>query len=382
MDFALTEDQEGYRACVVKFARKELNARAAENDAAGTFPFEEWKKAAAEGLTALPVPQEYGGLGYDLVTSAAIMDAFGYACTDGGLVHAVASHLICAIQISLFGNEGQKRKYLPAMSRGECIGATAATEPGAGSDSGAIRTRAEKQEGAYLLNGTKMFISNGPVADAALVLAVTDPARKSLGRISCLIVDKGTEGFEQGRPLEKMGLRSLPNGELIFTDCRVPFENLLGNEGQGSLVFAESMEWERVLLSACQTGVMQRVLETSTAYARAREQFGQAIGKFQSISNKIADMRMNLELARPMLYRTAWLKDKGKRAALESSVTKLFVSESLKTACLEAVQIHGAYGYMREYPVERELRDSVAATVYSGASEVQRNIIARLTGCG
>jgi len=381
MDFALTEDQEGYRDCVMKFARKELNAHAAEYDAAGTFPREEWGKAAAEGLTALCIPQAYGGLGYDLVTTAAIMDAFGYACVDSGLVHAVGAHLISATTINLFGTEEQKRKYLPPMCRGEWIGATAATEPEAGSDSGAIRTRAEKCDGGFLINGNKMFISNGPVADVVLVLAVTDPTRKSLGRISCLIVDGNTEGFRRGKPLEKMGLRSLPTSELVFMDCRIPAGNVLGKEGQGSLIFGESMEWERVLLFACQAGMLQRVLENSATYAGQRVQFGQQIAKFQSVSNKIANMRVSMELARLAVYKTAWLKDRGKRAALESSITKLFVSESLKAACLDAVQIHGAYGFSREYPVERELRDSIAATIYSGSSEVQRNIISRLSGC-
>ncbi|MEI6516574.1 MAG: acyl-CoA dehydrogenase family protein, partial [bacterium] len=366
MDFSLTSDQQSYRDCIINFARKELNEHSRERDASGAFPSEEWRKAAGMGLMGLFFPEKYGGLGYDLQTSVVAMEALGYACTDSGLVHAIGSHLICGMQINLFGTDMQKGKYLPSMCRGELIGATAVTEPGAGSDSGGISTSALKCDGAYLLNGSKMFISNGPIADVVLVLAVTNPAQKSMGRISCLIVEKDTEGFLRCKPLEKMGLRSLQVGELVFTDCRVPAMSLLGKEGQGSLIFSESMEWERTLIFASEVGAMQRIFETSLTYARQRQQFGQSVSKFQSVSNKIADMKVNLELARLMVYKTAWLKDQGKRVALDAAITKLFVSESLKAACLDAVQIHGAYGYSCEYGIEKELRDSIAATIYSG----------------
>ena len=226
-----------------------------------------------------------------------------------------------------------------------------------------------------------MFVSNGPIADYVLVFAVTNPERKSLGRLSCFIVDRDTEGFQSGKPFEKMGLRTLQNSELILEACQVGPESVLGKEGQGGMIFSEGMACERVVFFAPHVGVMARVLETSCTYTRDRQQFGQSVATFQSVSNKLADMKVNLELARLILYKTASQKDAGERTQLESAICKLFVSESLKTTCLDAVQVHGAYGYMSEYDVERNLRDSIAASLYSGTSEIQRNIIAKLMGC-
>jgi alkylation response protein AidB-like acyl-CoA dehydrogenase len=243
-----------------------------------------------------------------------------------------------------------------------------------------MRARAEKQNGAYILNGAKLFITNGPIADVVVVFAVTDPDKKTLGGISCFIVEKEFEGFERCKPMEKMGLTTLQNGELVFKDCPVPQDRLLGKEGQGAIIFNESMELERSLLPATHLGTLERILETSVKYAKERSAFGQSIGKFQSVANKIAEMKVNLELGRLILYKAASLKAQGKRVTLEASIGKLFISESLKKACLDAVQIHGGYGYMTEYEVERDLRDSIAATIYSGTSELQLNIISRLIG--
>ncbi len=283
-------------------------------------------------------------------------------------------------RFNLFGSEALKRRFLPPLIRGEKIFAQAITEPGSGSDALAMRTRAEKEGSGYRLNGAKTFISNGPVADAIQVLAVTDPAVNRLGALSCLLLERDCPGLTCCPPLEKMGLTNLQNGELVFADCRVPAENLVGREGQGAILFNESMEWERCLLPAAHLGTLERVLETSIAYARERSAFGQPIGKFQAVAGKIVDMKIALELGQLMLYKAATLKDQRKRAAMESSIAKLHISEALKQACLDAVQIHGGYGYMREYEVERDLRDSIAATIYSGTSEMQQNIISRLIG--
>jgi alkylation response protein AidB-like acyl-CoA dehydrogenase len=243
-----------------------------------------------------------------------------------------------------------------------------------------MRTTAVKKEGGYVINGTKAMISNGPVTDRTLIYAVTDPTKKTLAKLSCLCVSKGDPGFSAGNPMEKMGLRTVTNGELVFTDCYVPASSLVGREGQGVMLFSEVVEWERVLTSACLLGQLERVLEECIRYAKEREAFGKPISDFQAVSHKIATMKMNVELGRLALYSAANLKNQRKYATLESSVAKLFISESLKHACLDAVQIRGGYGYMSEYEVERDLRDSIASTIYSGTSEMQASTIARLAG--
>ena len=237
----------------------------------------------------------------------------------------------------------------------------------------------EKDYG-YILNGTKTMISNGPVADRALIYAVTDPTKKTLSRISCFHVSKGDSGFSAGNPMEKMGLRTMANGELVCTDCYVPASAMVGRKGQEVMLFSEIVEWERVIVCAGLLGELERILEESVQYAKERQAFGQSIGTFQAISHKIAKMKLNVELGKLALYSAASLKNKRKRAALESSIMKFHISESLKQACLDAVQIRGGYGYMSEFDAERDLRDSIACTIYSGTSEMQANTIARLAG--
>jgi alkylation response protein AidB-like acyl-CoA dehydrogenase len=380
MDFSFSDEQLDLRDMVVKFARHELDYDLDEYDRLGTFPFEAWRKCADMQFLGLPFEQQYGGSGSDFLTATLVLNALGYACKDAGLVHAIATQVLCGLQIKLFGTDEQKQKYLPAVCRGEKIFAQAITEPDSGSDALSMRTRATRYEDGYRLNGTKMFITNGPIADVVIVFAVTDPDKKALGGISCCIVETGCSGFKQCSPIQKMGLSTLQNGELVFEDCPVPAKNLLGKEGQGGMIFNESMEWERSFLPAAHLGAMERVLEISISYAKERKAFGQSIGKFQSVSNKLVEMKMNLELGKLICWKAASLKDQNKRAALESSIGKLFISESLKQACIDAVQIHGGYGYTKEYPVERDLRDSIAATIYSGTSELQYNIISRWLG--
>lgn len=380
MDSSFSQEQQAFRKAVIDFARRELNPGIVERDRSSTFPHDLWEKCADMGLMALPFPKPFGGQGFDFVTTVAVFHALGYACKDSGLVHALVSHLLSGLQILLFGNDEQKARLLPDLASGKLIYAQAITEPGSGSDAFAMRTKAEKYADGYILNGTKTFISNGPVCDRALVFAVTDPLKRAFGGVSCFLVSRDDVGFSRGKGMEKMGLRTLANGELVFDDCRIPASSLIGREGQGAFLFSEMMEFERTLIPACLLGDLERVLEETIRYARDREAFGRPISDFQAISHKIATMKMNIELGSLAVYRAASLKSGGKRASLEASVAKLFISESLKQACLDAIQIRGGYGYMLEYETERDLRDSIASTIYSGTSEMQANIIARLAG--
>ncbi len=380
MDFAYSHEQLEMRKTLFAFARRELNPGIIERDRDSLFPRDLWQRCADMRLVAIPFPESEGGDGFDFTTAVTAFHALGYACKDSGLVHSLMTQMICGILIHLFASREQAARLLPDLISGRLIYAQAITESGSGSDAFAMRTSAAKHQDGYILNGSKTMISNGPVADRALVFAATDSARKTLGGFSCFLVSKGDAGFSQGRPLEKMGLRTLMNGELILTDCRVSTDALVGREGQGAILFNEVMEWERTLLPACLLGELERVLEESVQYAQSRNAFGQPIGSFQAVSHKIARMEMNAELGRLALYQAAALKSRRKRAALETSVAKLFISESLKQACLDAVQIRGGYGFMTEYEVERDLRDCIASTIYSGTSEMQLNIIARLAG--
>jgi alkylation response protein AidB-like acyl-CoA dehydrogenase len=380
MDFWPTDEQEALRDSIIRFARQELNEHVTERSRSGEFPRDSWRKCAEMQIMALPFPPEHGGADADFLTTTLSLNALGYACRDAGLVHAVTTQILCGIQILLFGSDEQKTRYLPPLCSGDEIFAQAISEPGSGSDAMAMRTRAVRNGDEFVLNGTKTFISNGPICDVAIVFAVTNPDVKALGGISCFIVEKDTAGFQRCPALEKMGLSTLQNGEFAIEDCSLPPSRLLGKEGQGAIIFHESMEWERTLLPAVHLGTLRRIVETSVQYARERQAFDQPIGRFQSVSNKVAEMKANLELGTLMVHKAAKLKDLRRRATLESSVCKLFVSESLKKACLDAIQIHGGYGYMTEYEIERDLRDSIASTIYSGTSELQMNIISKMAG--
>ncbi len=380
MDFELTAEQVEIRNATIQFAEKALNGDITENEKNNRFPVESWKKCAEFNLMALPFPEKYGGCGEDLLTTAVCIEALASSCKDNGLIHAVLTHIICGLQIMLFSSELQKENYLPHICSGTKIAAQAITEADAGSDMSAMRTNGVKDSNGYILNGTKLFISNGSIADFAIVYAVTDAKKIPLSRISCFIVDKEREGFQRSKPIEKMGLKTLQNCELIFENCIVPDDRLLGKKGQGMIMFTEMMEIERTLLFASHVGTLQRILSSCKDYAKLRRQFGNAISRYQLISSKIVKMKVNLELGRLMLYKAAWLKSKKKRASVESSILKLFISESLKEACMDAIQIFGAYGFMNEYEIERDLRDSIASTIYSGTSEMQINIIAKLLG--
>jgi alkylation response protein AidB-like acyl-CoA dehydrogenase len=380
MDFSLTPQQEQLRDTIVRFARQELNQGLIERDRDARFPADLWRRCAALGLCGLPFPEEHGGSGLDLLSTVLAVEALSWACCDAGLVHALLTQLVSGRALGMFGSRDLLQRHLPAICRGETILAQAATEADAGSDVFAMRTRAVRDGESFVLDGAKMFISNGPVADLVLVLAVTNPARKGFGAHSMLLVERERPGFLAGSPFSKLGLRTLQNSELVFDGCRVPAENLVGKEGQGSVIFTRVMDWERIVFGACHVGALARIVEACTAQARERRQFGEAIGRFQAVSSKIVRMRINLEAARLMVYKAAALEDQGRRATLEASAVKIFASESLRSAALDAVQIFGASGYMTETGIERELRDSIAATIYSGTVEVNAVIIARLLG--
>ena len=381
MDFSLTPDQTTLRDSIIRFARETLNDGATERDREQAFPRELWLKCGDMGLPGLPVPEEYGGSGLDPLSTAVALDALGYACRDGGLVFSICAHLLsCVVPLWHFGTEEQRRRYLPSLCSGRLVGVHAMTEPASGSDAFALKTRAERDGDGFRIRGTKTFISNGPVADLVIVFAATDPAKGYHGGVTAFLVETTAPGFVVSQRFEKMGLRTSPLGELIFEDLRVGPEAILGGVGGGSGVFTHAMDWERVCLFASQVGTMERLLEASIKHARTRSQFGQAIGKFQAVSHRIVDMKVQVEAARLLTYRAASRLGHTRTVSMDAAMAKLFVSESLVQTALGAVQVHGGYGYMTEFEVERALRDAVGSTIYSGTSEMQRNIIARWLG--
>ncbi len=381
MDFALSDRQKALRGEVIRFAREELNERVVERDREGRFSRALWAKCAAAGLQGLPVPEDYGGTGADPLTTAIALEAFGYGCRDGGLVFAVCAHLLaCVVPVWKHGSEAQQRRWLPGLCDGSLIAVNAVTEPGSGSDAFAMQTRAEARDGGFVLNGTKTFGSNGPVADLALVYTATEPGRGFLGGVTAFLVERGTPGFASGPAFEKMGLRTCPAGELVFENVFVPEEHVLGRVGGGGLVFAESMDWERALLVATHVGAMERLLEGAVAYARTRTASGQPIGKFQAVAHRLADAKVRLEAARLLTYQAAARLDRDRRAGLDAAIAKLFVSEAFVETAMDAVRTLGGYGFLADHDAERALRDAVGGTLYSGTSDVQRNLIARWLG--
>jgi alkylation response protein AidB-like acyl-CoA dehydrogenase len=380
MDFNWSEEQAQFRQAASEFARKELNEGLVERDRKGEFSHDGWKKCARFGIQGLPIPKEYGGMGADALTTVGVLESLGYGCRDNGLVFSINAQL-WTLQIPLlaFGSEEQKRRYLPGLCAGELIGGNAMSEPGSGSDAYSLRTTAERRGERYVLNGSKVFVTNGPVSDVIVVFATVDRAKGPNG-VSAFLVEKGLRGFSTGARLEKMGLRTSPMCELFFEDCEVPVENRLGREGAGKNLFNHSMTWERSCILAGGVGAMERLLEGAIRYARERKQFGQPIGKFQLVASKIVDMKMRLDEARAALYRTAWLRGRGKNVFLEAALTKLTISENWVRCAEDALQILGGYGYMAEYEVERELRDALGSRLYSGTSEIQRVLAASLLG--
>jgi alkylation response protein AidB-like acyl-CoA dehydrogenase len=380
MDFSFDPEQLSYKKSVLEFARNELVRDVVPLDRNSDFDREGFLQCARFGIQGLPIPEQYGGSAADPLTVVVAMEALGYACKDNGLLFSINAQMWSfELPILEFGSEQQKMRYLPRLCSGEMIGVHAMTEPQSGSDAFDLRTEAVKRDGRYVLNGSKMFITNAPVADSILVFASVDRS-KGLQGISAFIVDKGTPGFSVSKHVEKMGLRTSPMGEIVLEDCEIPEENRLGAEGAGAAIFNCSMEWERGAILANYLGTMQRQIETCVKYARERKQFGKPIGKFQAVAHRIANMKVRLETSRWLVYRVGWLKQQGKSAVMDAAIAKLYVSENLVQCCQDAIQIHGAYGYMTDPGIERDLRDSISSTIYSGTSEIQRNIIAAWLG--
>jgi alkylation response protein AidB-like acyl-CoA dehydrogenase len=380
MDFSLSAEQRELKAAAIAFARRELDQDLAKREDAGELSPQAWRACAQFGIQGLPVPVELGGGGADILTTVLVMEALGYGCHDNGLIFSLNAQMwSLELPLVTFGTPAQQQAYLPGLISGDLIGVHAMTEPDSGSDAFTMRTRAERRGDHYVLNGTKLYITNAPVSDVVLVFA-SHPGKPRLTGISAFLVDKSTPGFTVSRSLEKMGLRTSPMGEVVLDGCLVPAENRLGPEGAGMAIFNSAMAWERSCILASALGTMQRQLEACVSYGRTRKQFGQAIGKFQSVANKVADMYLRLEAARLLVYQAAWLGQQGKSVLAEAAAAKLFTSEALVQSSLDTIQVHGAYGYMKESGIERDLRDAVASTIYSGTSEIQRVILSRMLG--
>ncbi len=376
----LTEQQRKLQEAAVEFARAGLAHDMVAGDREGRFDRAAWRRCAEFGVLGMPIPEEYGGLGLGLSELLAVMEGLGYGTRDQGLLFSLNAHLWTnSIPILVYGTDEQRRKYLPPLCDGTFVGANAASEPDAGSDIFSMRTRARRDGDQYVLNGTKTFVTNAPVADLFVAYATVNPALGVTG-ITAFVIERDTPGLTISRHLDKMGLRTSPMAEVLLEDCRVPVGQRLGREGRGVMVFESSMEWERGCILASCLGVMRRQLRDCIEHARSRKQFGKPIGKFQSVANRLVDMRVRLDTCRPLVYRIGALKDSKRDATTEAAIAKLYVSECFVRSCLDAIQVFGGYGYMTDQQVERDLRDSIGSTLYSGTSEIQRNIIARGLG--
>jgi hypothetical protein len=380
MDFEWAPEQLALKQSVEEFGRRELSEPFDAAEREGLLPRESWRRCAEFGILGLAVPQEFGGSGLDPLSTAFALEGLGHVCRDNGLLFALNAQM-WAVQAPLqrFGSPGQRERYLPRLVRGEWIGAHGMTEPGSGSDSFALATTARRDGDGYVLTGSKTFVSNAPDADVVLVFATSNPRRGFMG-ISAFLVDRGTPGLRIGRPIEKMGLRTAPMAEVFLEDCRVPTAQRLGGEGNGGTIFKHSMTWERCCILATCLGTMAWQLERAVEYANTRKQFGHTIGTYQAISHRIAEMRVRLDAARFLLYRAAWQVARGEEAVAEIAMAKLAISEGFVQSSLDVIQVHGGYGYAAEYGFERDLRDAIGSRIYSGTSEIQREIIAQATG--
>jgi len=379
MDFQFTQEQLMFKEQVIRFARKEIVPRVQEHDLKGEFDRYAFRRLGDFGILGLHFPEAYGGSDADVVTTVLAGEALGEAGVDGGLTLAYGAHtFLCADTILSHGTDAQRKTYLPRLASGEWVGCMGLTEPGAGSDVASMTTRAEKRGDRYVLNGNKMFITNGPVADVAVVYAKTGKDLKHAG-ISAFIVEKGTPGFSAGSNLIKMGVRTSHTSELVFEDCDIPESHLIGQEGAGFLMAMRTVEWDRSALLAPFVGGMTYVLQKCIRYAKERHQFGRPIAQFQAIKHKLADIKIFIEAARTLCYRIAWCKDQGRPLNhLEAAIAKLFVGDWGLRPANDAMVLFGGYGYCHEYEVERSFRDSRLAPIGGGTSEIQKKIISKL----
>jgi hypothetical protein len=376
----LDDEQRALKRNVAEFARDVLSRDLDRRDREAIFSDDLWRRCAELGIQGLPVPTEYGGLGASAVTTAAALQGLGYGSADNGLIFALNAHMwACETPIVHFGSEEQKRRYLPSMCDGTLIAAHAMTEPGSGSDAYSLATTATRTDSGWILNGSKTFASNAPDSGLFIVFATTN-RRLGFAGLCAFLIERDTPGLTVGRPFSKMGLRTAHIGEVFLSDCEVPEAALLGRAGAGMVIFNGSMKWERSLIMSAAVGTMERQLQRSVTYARERKQFGESIGSFQAVSHKLAEMKLRLETSHLMLYRVATLLDQGLATDLDAAMTKLHLSESLVQSSLDALQIHGGTGYMTESGLERDVRDALGARIYSGTSDMQRNVIAAQLG--
>ena len=375
MDFTLTREQEMLRETVRAFADEVLKPRAAAFDRSREFPLDNYRRCAELGLCGMMVPEAYGGAGFDGVSYVIAIEEVSRACASTGVILSVNNSLFCA-PVQRHGSEAQKQKYLVPHARGEKIGAYCLTEPQAGSDAGALRTLAKRQGDRYLLSGSKVFVTNGIAAHTFIVYATLDPKLRHKG-ICAFIVERGFPGLRLGKPEHKMGITCSGSVEIVLDGCEVPAENLIGNEGDGFKIAMATLDGGRIGIAAQAVGIASAALEESLAYSRSREAFGRPIADFQAIQWKLADMATEIDAARLLSYRAAWARDHQERCSLETSMAKLFASEACMRAAKEGVQIHGGYGYINEYTVERLFRDAKITEIYEGTSEIQRLVIAK-----
>ena len=374
MDLQLTEEQTLLQRSVREFAEAEVKPLAKELDETGRFPRETFKKAAELGLTGISLPEEEGGAGMDHISYSIVIEEISRVCASTGVILSVQNSLYCD-PIHRFGTPEQKKKFLTPFARGEKIGCYALTEPQAGSNAAALATKAARKGDKYVINGTKAWITNGGVADAAVVYVNTHPEKGEKG-ITALIVEKGTPGFAVGKEEKKLGIHATACTELSFTDCEVPAANLLGQEGEGYKIALSTLDGGRIGIAAQATGIAQGAFEAALSYAQQRQAFGHPIADFQAIQFMLADMATDLDAARLLTRRAAWKQDSGARFSMDAAMAKLFASEMATRVAHKAMQIHGGYGYSREYPVERAYRDARITEIYEGTSEIQRLVIA------
>ncbi|HXG01873.1 MAG TPA: acyl-CoA dehydrogenase family protein [Candidatus Binatia bacterium] len=375
MDVELTADQKAVRDAARQFAEAELGERLAPYDERHEFPHEIVARLGPLGFLGALVPEEYGGAGLDYVSYALVVEELCRGDASVGIT-MWAHNSLCLGHLLQFGSREQKERYVPRLARGEMLGAWALTEPGSGSDAAALRTRAEWREGAWVLNGSKAFITNATVAGVAVVMARTDPEKRSRG-ISAFLVDKGIPGFSASRPYRKLGLHASDTAELIFEDARVPAENLIGERGQGFIQAMQVLEGGRIAMAAMAVGLGQAAIDHAVRYMKQRTAFGRTLAEFNGLQGMIAEVVTEVEAARLLTLRAAWLKDQGRPAGHAAAMAKLFASEAAMKAATRAVQIHGGAGYITEFPVERIFRDAKLTEIGEGTSEIQRLVIAR-----
>jgi alkylation response protein AidB-like acyl-CoA dehydrogenase len=375
MDFELTDDQRSIRDAARDFAQAELGDKIAPYDERQEFPHSIVAKLGPLGFMGALVPEAYGGAGLDYVSYALLVEELNRGDASVGIT-MWAHNSLCTNHLALFGSDEQKRRWLPRLASGEVLGAWGLTEPGSGSDAAALRTRAEAREGGWVLNGSKAFITNASVGGVAVVMARTDPAKKARG-ISAFVVDKGTPGFAAGRPYRTLGLHASDTAELIFEDARLPGDHLLGEPGQGFVQAMQVLEGGRIAMAAMAVGIAQAAIDQAVKYMKQRSAFGKTLAEFNGLQGMLADIATDVEVARLLTLRAAWLKDAGRPAMHAAAMAKVFASEAAMKAASKAVQIHGGAGYITEFPVERIFRDAKLTEIGEGTSEIQRMVIAR-----